>query len=102
MAAHCDQVCIMERLRQEILVLQSRLSSQQEVIEALQKELCDSKLANRVLQVEFDLYRRQNQAKVLRLMEERAKGWIDRIEGIEDIYTQLKIVYKQTICCCKQ
>ena len=83
MAGHCDQVCIMERLRQEVLLLMSRVTSQQEVIDALHKELREARRGHRTLEVEYEMYRLQTQAKLVRLMEERARHWISTTE--EDI-----------------
>ncbi len=80
MASHCDQVCTMERLKQEILLLMSRVDSQQEVIDALHKELRDSQRTQRTLEVEYEMYRLQTQAKLVRLLEERARGWISAAE----------------------
>ena len=82
MATHCDQVCIMERLKQEILLLMSRVTSQEEVIDALHKELRDTKRSHRTMEVEYELYRLQTQNKLVRLTEERARHWIMTTEGV--------------------
>ena len=80
MAAHSEQVCVMERLRQEVLLLMGRVSSQQEVIDALHKELRDCKRSYHTLEVEYELYRLQTQSKLVSLMEERARKWIRTTE----------------------
>lgn len=84
MAAHCDQVCIMERLKQEILLLVSRVTSQQEVIDTLHKELRDVQRAHRTIEVEYEMYRLQTQSKLVRLMQERARSWITQEESQGD------------------
>ena len=79
--AHCEQVYVMERLRQEVLVLQGRLASQQEVIDVLHRELRQSEIEKEALEEEFTAYRSNMQTKLLTLMEERARGWLHQIES---------------------
>ncbi len=76
MASHCDQVCVMERLKQEILLLMSQVTSQSQVIDALHKELRETKRLHRTMEVEYELYQLQTQRRLLQLTEERARNWI--------------------------
>ena len=69
----------MERLRQEVLVLQGRILSQEEIIDALQNELKQSNVQRWSLENEFKAYRQKMQDKLMCLMEERAKEWIDDV-----------------------
>ena len=83
MASHCEQVCIMERLRQEVLLLHGRVASQDEVIETLHTELRESVLNRQALEKEFELYRKKMKEKMISLMEGRAKSWLEQAEKNE-------------------
>lgn len=76
--SHCEQVSIIERLRQEVLLLQGRLLSQGEVIDTLHRELKQSQVQRQSVETEFKAYRKKMQEKLMSLLEERANEWIGR------------------------
>ncbi|XP_011403257.1 PREDICTED: uncharacterized protein LOC105312367 [Amphimedon queenslandica] len=80
MASHYEQVCIMERLRQEVFLLYGRIASQEEVIQTLHTELRESVMNRQALEKEFELYRTKMKEKMLLLMEGRAKTWLEQLE----------------------
>ena len=81
MASHYEQVCIMERLRQEVFLLYGRIASQEEVIQTLHTELRESVMNRQALEKEFELYRTKMKEKMLLLMEGRAKSWLEQLES---------------------
>lgn len=79
-ASHCEQVCVMERLHHEVLLLHARVSSQQEVIDTLHTELRQSYLSKQALEREFEIYRVKMKEKMASLMESKAREWLKELE----------------------
>jgi tRNA(Ser,Leu) C12 N-acetylase TAN1 len=85
MGSHCEQVRVMERLRQEVLLLHGKLQSQEEIIDTLNREVKESRNQKEILEIEFKTYRLKMQEKITTLMEERANGWLGNLELSNDI-----------------
>ena len=80
MEGYCEQVCMMERLKHEVLVLQTRLDSQGAVIDSLTQELRGCQASRAQLEREFCNYRQEAKDLLHRTVQEQAQKWLKTVE----------------------
>ena len=80
MEGYCEQVCMMERLKHEVLTLQARLDSQGAVIDSLTQELRGCQASRAQLEKEFSNYRQETKALLHRTVQGQAQKWMKTAE----------------------